>query len=167
MYFLWTRAFSYITPILPSESGNCQGNIIALEFSDPSEVSKQKAIAEGIQCSITWLVVIGLFSLFQSDKFLLPSPWCWYFGRLSANCFVDCCSLCIDDVSFSLDLHHISLTGTLQMCVLFYILLCYTILVCPITGNVHSHLLNKVVFARFCNCTVSLFPFTIDDHFVR
>lgn len=83
-------------------------------------------------------------------KFPFPSPW-----QLLI------CFLLIRFTSYIFD------RDTANVCSFFYILLCYTILVCPITGNVHSHLLNKVVFARFCNCTVSLFPFTIDDHFVR
>lgn len=36
----------------------------------------------------------------------------------------------------------------------------------PIAGHVHSDQLNKVLSARLCGCTVLLFLFLINDHFV-
>lgn len=113
-----------------------------------------------------YLVVICVFSLLQSGKvsqsflhFMTLVLW----KIIQANYFVDCPSVCIYDVFLSLHLYRLSLTGTVQKsCVLFPASVrCYTILVCPTAGNVHGDTLNKVVSARLCDCTISLFPFII------
>lgn len=55
------------------------------------------------------------------------------------------------------------LTAIAQKSVLFCIL---SGGVRPTAGHVHSYQLNKVLSARLCGCTVSLFLFLINDHFV-